>query len=624
MSSTNSIRRDVGPFALMLTGLGSIIGSGWLFGAWRAAQIAGPGAIWAWVIGAAVILAIALTYAELGAMFPESGGMVRYGHYSHGSLVGFIAAWANWIAIVSVISVEAEASAQYMSSWKWDWAKDLYHQAPGGHGELSTLGLAIAAALVIAYFLLNFWSVKLFARSNTAITLFKLVIPALTGVLLMMSGFHPENFSVGIHGEAHSTDFASVLTAVAIAGIVFSFNGFQSPVNLAGEARNPGKSIPFAIVCSILLATVIYVLLQVSFIGAVPREMLANVGWHGINFSSPFADLAIILGLQWLATLLFIDAVISPSGTGMTYTATTARMLYGMQRNGTLPAILGRVHPKWGVPRPAMWVNLVVSFLFLFFFRGWGTLAAVISVATIISYLTGPVSVMTLRRTAPGLHRPLRLAGLPVLAGVAFVMSTELLYWAKWPLTGEIILLMVVALPVYFYYQSLADDFFKPTERMILLLASIAPAILLLALASAFYFSASSVSSLATPFLLAGLMYGWVMFTVVIPVFRMRADATMMATFKHHLHGAWWLIAYLPAIAFVSWAGSTTFGGKGYLPYGWDLLVVGVIGLGFYLWGVRSGWRTPSVEAAEREAASHPDAPLVPPDEQTAGHLAGH
>jgi amino acid transporter len=538
MSSSSSIRRDVGPFALMLTGLGSIIGSGWLFGAWRAAQIAGPGAIWAWVIGAVIILFIALTYAELGAMFPESGGMVRYGHYSHGSLVGFIAAWANWIAIVSVISVEAEASAQYMSSWKWAWAKSLYHQAPGGHGELSAVGLTIAAVLVVGYFLLNFWSVKLFARSNTAITLFKLVIPALTALLLIASGFHPANFHVGVHGGPHAINFASVLTAVAIAGIVFSFNGFQSPVNLAGEAHNPGKSIPFAIVCSIVLATAIYVLLQVAFIGAVPQQMLAKAGWHGINFSSPFADLAIILGLQWLATLLFVDAVISPSGTGMTYTATTARMLYGMERNGTLPRILGHVHPKWGVPRPAMWVNLAVSFLFLFFFRGWGTLAAVISVATIISYLTGPVSVMTLRRTAPGLHRPLRLAGLPVLAGIAFVMSTELLYWAKWPLTGEIILLMVVALPIYFYYQA---------KR------------------------------------------GW-------------------HDFGRQLKGAWWLIAYLPTIALVSWAGSTTFGGQGYLPYGWDLAVVAVIGLVFYVWGVKSGWRTPSVEDAEREAAAQPHA----------------
>jgi amino acid transporter len=151
MSQASQIRREVGPFALMLTGLGSIIGSGWLFGAWRAAQIAGPGAIWAWVIGAAIIMTVALTYAELGAMFPESGGMVRYGHYSHGSLVGFIAAWANWIAIVSVISVEAEASTQYMSSWKWQWAKDLFHQVPGSHGELSTLGLEIAGEVFVVY-----------------------------------------------------------------------------------------------------------------------------------------------------------------------------------------------------------------------------------------------------------------------------------------------------------------------------------------------------------------------------------------------------------------------------------------------------------------------------------------
>lgn len=553
MSHNNPLRRDVGPFALMLTGLGSIIGSGWLFGAWKAAGLAGPGAVWAWVLGAAIIMTIALTYAELGAMFPESGGMVRYSHYSHGSLVGFIGAWANWIAIVSVIPVEAEASVQYMASWPWQWAHDLYMHMPDGHGELAPFGLAIAGVLVVIYFLLNFWSVKLFAHSNTAITVFKLVVPAATGLALIASGFHHENFSVGIHGEKHAIDFAAVLTAVATAGIVFSFNGFQSPVNLAGEARNPGKSIPFAVIGSIALATIVYVILQVAYIGAVPQDMLAKAGWHGIDFRSPFAELAIIVNLNWLAILLYADAFVSPSGTGMTYTATTARMIYGMERNGTLPKILGHVDPKWGVPRPAMWLNLVVSFLFLFFFRGWGTLAAVISVATIISYLTGPVSVMTLRRTAPELHRPFRLLGLPVLAGIAFVMSTELLYWAKWPLTGEIILLMVVALPVYLYYQAKT---------------------------------------------------GW-------------------HDFARQIKGAWWLIVYLPTLAFVSWAGSTQFNGKGYLSYGMDLAVVALIGVVFYVWGVKSGWRTPSVEAAQLEAHADPLAPLVPPDEQTSERITG-
>ncbi|WP_282278326.1 APC family permease [Stenotrophomonas sp. PS02297] len=536
MHPPSAIRRDVGPIALMLTGLGSIIGSGWLFGAWRAAGLAGPGAIWAWVLGAAIILTIALTYAELGAMFPESGGMVRYSHYSHGSLVGFIAAWANWIAIVSVIPVEAEASVQYMASWPWQWAQDLYVQAPGGHGELTPPGLGISALLVVVYFLVNYWSVKLFARSNSAITVFKLVVPALTAVALIASGFHAQNFSVGLHGAGSPVlDFSAILTAIATAGIVFSFNGFQSPVNLAGEARNPGRSIPLAVVGSILLATVIYVLLQVAYLGAVPPHMLEQAGWHGIDFRSPFAQLALIVNLHWLAMLLYVDAFVSPSGTGMTYTATTARMIYGMQRNGTAPDILGRVHAHWGVPRPAMWLNLAVSFLFLFFFRGWGTLAAVISVATVISYMTGPVSAMSLRRTAPGLHRPLRVKALPVLAGVAFVMATELLYWARWPLTGQIILLMLVALPIYFYYQAKS---------------------------------------------------GW-------------------HDFGRQLKGAGWLVCYLPTLALVSWLGSSTFGGRGYLAYGWDLVVVAVIGVAFYVWGVQSGWRTPSVEQAER--VPHPE-----------------
>jgi amino acid transporter len=543
MSDHHAIRRDIGPFALMLIGLGSIIGSGWLFGAWRAAGLAGPDAIWAWVIGALIVSAVALTYAELGAMFPESGGMVRYSQYSHGSLVGFVGAWSNWIAVVSVIPIEAEASVQYMASWHWPWAQALFVHKPDGHGgELTPPGLGIAAGLVIVYFLFNFWSVKLFARSNTLITTFKLIVPAMTAIALIASGFHPGNFSIGVNGGPHVMDFATVLTAVATAGIVFSFNGFQSPVNMAGEARDPGRNLPLAIIGAIGLATIVYLLLQVAYLGAVPPAMLAH-GWHGIDFRSPFAELAVIVNLQWLAMLLYADAFISPSGTGMTYTATTARMLYAMQKNGTMPAVFGRVHPRYGVPRAGMWFDLAVGFTFLFFFRGWGSLAAVISVATIISYMTGPVSAMSLRRTAPDVLRPLRLPAMGLVSCLGFVFATELMYWARWPLTGEVILLIVIALPIYFYYQAKA---------------------------------------------------GW-------------------QGFGQQVAGAAWLIAYMPAVALLSFLGSTKFGGLGYLPYGWDLLVVAVVALGFYAWGVRCGWRTPDIDALHRVEDAQHDVPLEDP-----------
>jgi amino acid transporter len=519
----SSIQRNIGPFALMLTGLGSIIGSGWLFGAWKAAKIAGPAALCAWVIGAVVILAIALTYAELGAMFPESGGMVRYARYSHGALVGFISAWANWIAIVSVIPIEAEASIQYMSTWPYDWAHNLFV-----NGSLTPPGLLLSALLVIVYFMLNYWGVKLFARANTTITVFKFIIPGLTILGLIASGFHSENFGT-------STSFApygwsAVFTAVATSGIVFSFNGFQSPVNLAGEARNPSKSVPFAVIGSILLALVIYVLLQVAYIGAVNPADVAK-GWSHFNFASPFAELALALNLNWLAILLYVDAFVSPSGTGTTYMATTTRMIYAMERNNTLPKMFGNVHPFYGVPRNAMWFNLIVSFIFMFFFRGWSSLAAVISVATVISYLTGPVSLMALRRTAKDVERPLKLPLMNFIAPFAFVCASLVLYWAKWPLTGEIILLMVVALPVYFYYQAKAG------------------------------------------------FGGW------------GAD----------LKAAWWLVAYLPTMALLSVIGSKQFGGLNILPYGWDMLVVAVVALGFYFWGVNTGYRTGYLNEREPE-----------------------
>lgn len=457
MSNESAIRREVGAIALMFTGLGSIIGSGWLFGAAKAARLAGPDAIWAWVIGAVVILCVAIAYAELGAMFPESGGAVRYGHYSHGSLVGFVSGWAAWIAIVSVIPVEAEASVQYMSSWPWPWAQSLYVQ-----GELSWPGIAISAALVVVYFLINFWGVKFFAKTNSAITFIKLIVPAATALMLIASGFHWENLQVGIHGGAHVGNLAAVLTAVATSGIVFSYNGFQSPVNLAGESRNPGRDVPFGIFGSLALATVVYLMLQMAFLGAVPPDHLQE-GWAALKYSSPFAQLALALNLNWLALMLYADAFVSPSGTGITYTATTARMIYGMERNGTLPGFLGFVDPRSGVPRPAMWFNLLVSFTFLIRFPGWDKLAEVISVATIITYLVGPVSVMVLRRTAPNLKRPLRVPGLPVIAPLAFTLATLMLYWARWPETGEIMFLLIVPMPVYFYY--VAKDGWREFDR---------------------------------------------------------------------------------------------------------------------------------------------------------------
>ena len=448
-TSATGARRSITPLALLMTCLGSIIGSGWLFGAFNTAKIAGPAAILAWVIGMVMMMAIALTYTELGAMFPESGGMGRYAQYSHGPFAGVLASWSNWLSMLAIPPIEAVASVQYMGGWNFPWAQGLVEG-----GTLTTSGLIAATLFMVLYTLLNYWTVALFAKSNAAITVFKLVVPLLAAVFLITHGFHAENFTAAASGGFAPYGWAAVFTGVATSGIVFSFNGFQSPINLAGEAQRPGRSVPFAVVGGILLAGLIYVLLQVAFIGAVAPASLAGGGWAGLKFESPFAELAVALGLNWLALTLYADAVVSPSGTGITYAATTSRALQALARSGYMPAFLGRLHPTLGVPRGALLANLVISLLALYLFPNWEALAAVVSVTCVVGFLTGPVSVASLRRTAPGAPRPLRLAGLNVLAPLAFVFASLLVYWSRWPLNGQIMLLVLVSLPIYLVVQA--------------------------------------------------------------------------------------------------------------------------------------------------------------------------
>jgi amino acid transporter len=443
-----SNKKHFGLLALTLASFSAMIGSGWLFGAWKAARLAGPASLLAWPIGAVAIGLLAFAYAELGARYPAIGGMARYTQLSHGSFAGFLAGWANWIAIVAVIAIEAVSSVQYLSSFSSAWFRGLYNM-PAHH--LTPSGLVLSAVFIVFYFLVNYWSVTLFMRSMLAITFFKIAVPLITCAALFISATMDHSFHF-TQTAFMPYGFSGVLTAVSTAGVIFSFQGFQSAINLSGEAKNPKRNVPLAILFSLLGATVLYIILQYVFVGAVSSQAISQ-GWRNLNMSSPYVHLALSLQLNWLVLLLYLDAVVSPSGTAITYTATTSRMLYAMRGNGYMPAFLGKLHRRYRIPRGAMWVNLVVSFLFLFVFKGWSKLVAVISVSTIISYLNGPISAVALRRWKTKAKNPLKIKGLVFIAPLAFVMISLVLYWARWPLTGEVILIMLLGLPVYFYYQ---------------------------------------------------------------------------------------------------------------------------------------------------------------------------
>ena len=152
---------------------------------------------------------------------------------------------------------------------------------------------------------------------------------------------------------------------------------------MGSDVKKPQKNIGRGIAISLLISAVIYILLQSVFITTISPKLLAAHGWQGLNLNSPFADLAILLGIHWLSVLLYMDAFVSPFGTGVSFVASSGRALQAMVSNNHIPKFLGKLDEKYGTPRVAMVVNALLSMVMVSIFPSWGTLASVISTATV-------------------------------------------------------------------------------------------------------------------------------------------------------------------------------------------------------------------------------------------------
>ncbi len=447
MQPQGKFKRTLNLADLTFLGLGAIIGSGWLFGSMYGAQDAGSDAWVAWLFGAVAVMLIGLVYAELGAAWPRSGGVVRYPEFSHGSMVGFFTGFAYLLATSSVAGIEAAAVRTYASYY-------IPALTVGGHGpnagNYTGWGLAVEILFLVIFFLINYWSVNVFGKINSVVTALKFILPVLT-MILLLTQLHASNFSIG---GASPGGMHGLFTAVASAGIVFAFLGFRQPIEFAGEAKNPQRTVPLAIILSIGIGAVLYVLLQIAFIGAVPASSLAH-GWASLNFTSPFANVAILLGFGWLGTLLFADAVLSPAGTGNIYLSSTARMSYAWAKNGYFFSLFSRVDPKTGLPRPALVLSFILAVLWILpdNFRSWSGLVGAVTSATVLTYIFGPVTLAALRKSAPDHPRPFKLGGLGIIGPLAFIAGSWIVYWSGWTIDRLLIGLTLGSLILYFAFM---------------------------------------------------------------------------------------------------------------------------------------------------------------------------
>ncbi|HWG25711.1 APC family permease [Actinospica sp.] len=423
---SNHLKRNVGLIGLLWASETSIIGSGWLKGAERALVTAGPAAIIAWGIGSLAIIILALVHAELGGMFPVAGGSARFAHYAFGGAAGASFGWFAWLQAASVAPIEVEATLSYTGHYSFasNWTT--------ASGTLHGWGYVVAILLMAVFVAMNFIGIKTLAQVSNVIMWWKIAIPLATILIVAVTHFHPSNFSAGDGFMPHGIE--GVFGAVSGSGIIFSLLGFEQAIQLGGESSNPKRDIPLATILSILIGAAIYILLQVFFIGAIPVANIPHL-WANLNFpgiSGPWAGITTLVGLGWLAKILFIDAVISPFGTGVIYTTATSRYSIAMDKNGYWPKGAGRLN-KNGLP----WVGLLTAFVVgcacFINYSNWNNFVGFITSASVLMYAGAPLAFGVFRSKLPDWERPFRLAGGAVIAPLAFVVANLVIFWSGWP-----------------------------------------------------------------------------------------------------------------------------------------------------------------------------------------------
>lgn len=431
------LKRNVGWMSLASLTFCNVVGSGWLFASYYAARDAGPSALIAWLICGAAMVPVVLTYVELGITRPVDGGVVRWPAIVCGPFCGTMIGWVVFMQAAVSNPSEASGMLQYAAHW-WPWLVT--------GNSLSHVGVLLAIALLVVFTILNWFGVLLLARVTNLITVFKILVPLITVGLMIASGFHASNVAVG--GGFAPYGQGAILTTIISAGLVYSFGGLQIGPNLAGEARRPERDVPLGTLVGIGGAFVLYLLLQTTFLGVVPQHMLAAVGWHGIDFSSPFVNLAILLNMGWLANLLLIDSLVSPGGSLLAGVGYYGRATYGLGQSHLFPAWAGKVHRGSGIPRNALLLNLAAAIVFVVLFRSWQGLVSTMGMLYAMGYAVIAVAAGA-NHLDPRLRKRRWLKGVVVAAPCAFCVSVILMYWAGWDQVRTAVALFLVSLPVF-------------------------------------------------------------------------------------------------------------------------------------------------------------------------------
>ena len=457
-----SLHRSLGPVQLTLLGIGGVIGTGIFVLTAEAAQKAGPGMMMAFVIAGAVSAVAALCYAELASMVPVSGSAYTYSYAVLGELMAWLVGWA----LILEYAVAASAVSVGWSGYIVGLLAHLPHPiimppalaaGPYAGGVVNILAIVIALAVTSLLAI----GTRESASVNAVLVAIKLVALSafiwLALPVIQMQNFHPfaPMGTPGVIGAA--------------ASIFFAYVGFDAVSTAAEETKNPQRNLPIGLIGSLAICTVIYLLVAAGAIGSYgaqpvfgPHGEILDPGSMGLQaqcarlIAQPLVcsreALAHVLrsinhpmvgNLLGLAAGIALPTVILMMMYGQT------RVFFVMSRDGLLPEVLSRVHPRFKTPHVVTWIT-GVAVAFAAAFLPVGQLADISNSGTLFAFAAVSVAVMVLRHTQPGRPRPFRAPWIYLFGTLSVMGCVVLFFFLPWQ--SKLLFPIWAAVGLVFYY----------------------------------------------------------------------------------------------------------------------------------------------------------------------------
>jgi APA family basic amino acid/polyamine antiporter len=463
-AAKKSLHRSLGPFQLTMLGIGGIIGTGIFVLTAEAAQKAGPGMILAFIIAGFVCAVAALCYAEMAAMVPVSGSAYTYSYAVMGELVAWMVGWA-------LVLEYAVAAGAVSVGWS-GYVVGLFQALTGISvpkdlvlgpidGGIVNIPAAIIAGLVTWLLVLG---TKESATVNAVLVAIKIGALALFCVLALpvinLENFHP--FA--------PTGFTGI--SAAAASIFFAYVGFDAVSTAAEETKNPQRNMPIGLIGSLGICTIFYMLVASGVIGGVGAQPMMDGSGHALatgsrelsTACSAIGDNAVVcskealawtlreIGWPQIGNLLGLAAGLALPSVILMMMFGQTRIFFVMSRDGLLPGVLSKVHPRYRTPHVITVITGVFVAIFAAIFPV-GALADISNSGTLFAFLAVSIAVLVLRKTDPTRHRPFRTPAIAIVAPISVIGCVYLFFSLSFYTISLFFGWALIGLVVYYAYS---------------------------------------------------------------------------------------------------------------------------------------------------------------------------